>query len=96
MLHNSGSLHQFPIYTSMLRHASSKKLTPLDCCRVVELATDRGMSLDPGYSLSALAVALQELPKVWAEQAKRSPKQLTLQVGLLGKGCWKSAWTLGR
>lgn len=55
----------------------------------------QALLLDPEYGLSALAVALQEVPKAWAEQAKRSPRQLTLQVSVRGGGshvgqqCWR-------
>ncbi len=81
VLHNSGSENRFPVFTSMLRHTSAPSLALLDCVVLVELAAKEGVGLPQGWALSALAVALQELPQAWQEQAQRS-KQHGLQVGL--------------
>lgn len=39
------------------------------------------MQLDEAYSLSALQLALDELPQAWAEQARRDPKGMFMKVG---------------
>lgn len=38
----------------------------------------QGVQLDEAYSLSALQLALEELPRAWAEQARRDPKGLLM------------------
>lgn len=40
MLNASGSQHQFPMYASLLRHASSKRLAVQDCAVVLGLAAE--------------------------------------------------------
>eukprot|EP00878_Enallax_costatus_P011272 GHUV01011769.1.p1 GENE.GHUV01011769.1~~GHUV01011769.1.p1 ORF type:complete len:887 (+),score=340.48 GHUV01011769.1:35-2695(+) len=82
MLTTSGSLHQFPIYASLLRHASDHKLSLPDAAVVLGLAAEKGASLDECYSLAALSLALTELPKVWAEHAGRAPRVVPMQVFL--------------
>jgi hypothetical protein len=41
MLNASGSQHQFPMYSSLLRHASSRRLALQDCAVVLGLAADK-------------------------------------------------------
>ncbi len=53
-----------------------------------------GCVLDEGFSLSALAVALQELPKAWAGQANNAPKPMPLQVGSRQSGVFKAVWDI--
>lgn len=72
----------------MLRHASSKALSPSDCAVVVNLAAELGRELDHGYSLAALAVALQELPHAWAEQVKKAPGRFNMQVTAIASWHW--------
>jgi hypothetical protein len=40
----------------------------------------QGVQLDEAYSLSALQLALEELPVAWAEQARRDPKGMFMKV----------------
>jgi hypothetical protein len=40
----------------------------------------QGVRLDEAYSLSALQLALDELPQAWAEQARRDPKGMFIKV----------------
>jgi hypothetical protein len=40
----------------------------------------QGVRLDEAYSLSALQLALDELPHAWAQQARRDPKGLFIKV----------------
>lgn len=40
----------------------------------------QGVQLDEAYSLSALQLALEELPRAWAEQARRDPKGMLMKV----------------
>lgn len=87
MLTTSGSLHQFPIYASLLRHASDHDLSLPDAAVVLSLAAEKGASLNECYSLSALSLALTEMPKVWAEQTGRAPKAVVMQVGKLTSNC---------
>lgn len=176
MLNASGSQHQFPMYASLLRHASSRRLALQDCAVVLSLAAEKvgscrwwnsqpqhscvymlacdsqmclkssldcvhtpsstnrctgacwsphlsdhlcchpsnsssrsgqvqlcldhapdgriaaagmqGAALDECYSLAALALALHEVPRAWAQQARRSPRAMPLQVGGSGAG-WR-------
>lgn len=80
MLLNSGSQHQFLMYASLLRHASSPKLGHGDCGVVLQLAAQQGCRLDDTYSLAVLAAALHEVPRAWAAQASRAPRAMPLQV----------------
>lgn len=41
MLNASGSQHQFPMYASLLRHASSRRLALQDCAVVLSLAAEK-------------------------------------------------------
>lgn len=57
-------------------HASL--LTP---CRVSLLCPwPQGVQLDEAYSLSALQLALEEMPRAWAEQARRDPRTMLMKV----------------
>lgn len=38
VLRSAGAEHQFPVFTSMLRHAGSKQLSAADCAAVVDMA----------------------------------------------------------
>jgi chaperonin GroEL (HSP60 family) len=40
----------------------------------------QGVQLDEAYSLSALHLALEELPRAWAQQAGRDPKGMLMKV----------------
>lgn len=66
---SSGTQHHFPIFSSMLRHASSRALAPPDCAAVVGLASQQAKKLEAAHVMPALAAALQELPRAWASQA---------------------------
>lgn len=44
-------------------------------CHIVQ-----GVQLDEAYSLSALHLALEELPRAWAQQAGRDPKGMLMKV----------------
>ncbi|WIA31642.1 hypothetical protein OEZ86_002522 [Tetradesmus obliquus] len=96
MLNASGSQHQFPMYASLLRHASSRRLALQDCAVVLSLAAEKGAALDECYSLAALALALHEVPRAWAQQARRSPRAMPLQafLDLLKVGPAKESHTL--
>lgn len=47
-------------------------------CSVVH----QGAALDDCYSLAALALALHEIPRAWAQQARRGPRTMPMQVQL--------------
>lgn len=81
MLNTSDSPHQFPIFASLLRHASHDKLSLLDSAVVLGLAAEKGVSMDKCYSLAALSLALTEVPNTWAQQARKKHKTLPMQVG---------------
>jgi chaperonin GroEL (HSP60 family) len=40
----------------------------------------QGVQLDEAYSLSALQLALEEMPRAWAEQARQDPKTMLMKV----------------
>lgn len=78
MLSAGGAEHAFLAFASLLRHAGSARLSPTDAAVVMALAAERGAALDPAFSLSALAMALHELPRAWAEHARRAPRVLNM------------------
>jgi hypothetical protein len=47
----------------------------------------QGAALDESYSLAALALALHEVPRAWAQQARKGPRAMALQV----KHAWQAA-----
>ncbi|KAI8464448.1 MAG: hypothetical protein J3K34DRAFT_526188 [Monoraphidium minutum] len=66
----SGTMHNFPIYSSLLRHASSPALRAPDAAAVADVAAQQARRLGAAYAVPALAAALQELPRVWAAHAR--------------------------
>ncbi|GBF93271.1 hypothetical protein Rsub_06003 [Raphidocelis subcapitata] len=69
-LAGSGTRHEFPIYSSLLRHASSGALAPRDCAAVVSVTAQQARRLGAAHAMPALAAALQELPRVYSAQAR--------------------------
>jgi hypothetical protein len=68
-LATSGTQHHFPIFSSLLRHASSAALSSADAAAVVGVAAQQATKLGPAYAMPALAAALQELPRLAAGAA---------------------------
>jgi hypothetical protein len=49
-------------------------------CPLLLLLGVQGAALDESYSLAALALALHEVPRAWAQQARKGPRVMPLQV----------------
>lgn len=61
--------------------ALATPLSSIILCRVSLLCPWlQGVQLDEAYSLSALQLALEEMPRAWAEQARRDPRTMLMKV----------------
>jgi hypothetical protein len=72
MLNASGSQHQFPMYASLLRHASSRRLALQDCAVVLGLAAEKVSccSLEHANALFGHALPLAcSSPEAWVSQS---------------------------